>query len=166
MKSRLGSGRFHGSKSPVARGPVPVLVAGRSDDVPGAGAEGAEGVEGHGLRVEVQLLLLDGLVVAPLPQVTILVGSERLLRCRLVVKVSVDQEVGDADVQDGGVAVGAQVAALQVRLLLRKVSRVAAQIAHGGELAVDAGIRELLLDIEYRIDLMEGWFEAISACIG
>ena len=72
----------------AGRSGVPVRVAGRSDDVPGAGAEGAEGAEGHGLRIEVQLLLLDGLVVAPLLQVTVLVGSERPLRCRLVVKVS------------------------------------------------------------------------------
>ena len=63
---------------------MPVRVAGRSDDVPGAGAEGAEGAEGHGLRIEVQLLLLDGLLVAPLLGVTVLVGSVRPLRCRLI----------------------------------------------------------------------------------
>ena len=38
---------------PAQRPGVPVQVAGRSDDVPGAGAEGAEG---RGLCVEVQLL--------------------------------------------------------------------------------------------------------------
>eukprot|EP01043_Picozoa_sp_COSAG02_P004740 COSAG02_NODE_125_length_34972_cov_101.069997_20_plen_92_part_00 len=85
--------------------------------------------------VESTLYTLYTLYGASVESVSLGVGGETTFHCRLVGDVSVDQRVGDSDVQQRLASVSVEVVHLEVALPLRAVSScatVAASMMSGG----------------------------------